>query len=49
MEAETIQSYNFVLREINKLVEEENKLFEEKKKLREKEDAEIIEVKTPRN
>jgi transposase len=43
MVAETMSSYNFVVREINKLVEEENKLFEEKKKLREKEDAKIIE------
>ena len=45
MEAETVSSYNFVVREINKLLEEENKLFEEKKKLREKEDAKIIEMK----
>ena len=45
MEAETVSSYNFVVREVNKLQEELNKLFEEKKKLREKEDAEIIEAK----
>ena len=32
MEAETTQSYNFVVREVNKLQEEINKLFEEKKK-----------------
>ena len=32
MEAETTQSYNFVVREINKLQEEINKLYEEKKK-----------------
>jgi DNA-binding transcriptional MerR regulator len=44
MVAETIQSYNFVVREINKLLEEINKSFEEKKKLREKEDAKIIEA-----
>jgi len=41
----SVSSYNFVVREINKLIEEEKKLFEEKKKLREKEDAKIIEIK----